>query len=472
MSERKNEIKKFAGFSIASVVNLFIGIISVPITTRLLIPEQFGIAALYTTASEILFLFISFSSFASFERFYVEVDDKRKLLIHALFLPSILSIIIGILILFFGDKLSLLLFGKVNYQLTLLLFFTIGLRIFTEMSTTIIRMNSQAFLHSSALIFRRLAMLIATVSLLYFYKRNYSSVIIGSALTEILHAVFLFFFTRRYWNWRISDKLDCHLLNKLFHYALPLVPATMLTWIYNAIDKIVLRFLGDYNDIGLYSGAFKIVTILNILNLGIAHYWRSASLLWYRASEEKLKVRKVSEPIIFLTALSAVLLVMGKDLIILFLAKEYAASASLLPFLILTPVFGIFGLLTQVGLVYKKKTNIIFYISVVAALSNLLLSVILVKMYGIIGCAIATGFSSLLQFTLAGIVCSIIAYNYISLRTVLTVFVILITVVSTLFPGKLYLPAGAFSIVLLFFINTFTLKVIALEVTALARKLF
>lgn len=470
MSERKNEIKKFAEFSIASVVNLFIGIISVPITTRLLIPEQFGIATFYTTASEILFLFISFSSSASFERFYVEIHDKCKLLIHTLFLPSILSIITGIFILFFGEKLSLLLFGKVNYQLILLLFFTIGLRIFTEISTTIIRMNTQAFLHSSALIFRRAVMLIATVSLLYFYKRNYSSVIIGSALTEILHAVFLFLFTRRYW--RISVKLDYHLLNKLFHYALPLVPATMLTWIYNATDKIVLRFFGDYNDIGLYSGAFKIVTILNILSLGIAHYWRPASLLWYRDSEEKLKVRKVSEPIIFLSALSAVLLVMGKDLIILFLAKEYEASASLLPFLILTPVFGIFGLLTQVGLIYKKKTNIIFYISIVSTLSNFLLSIILVKIYGIIGCSIATGFSSLLQFILAGIACSIIAYNYISLRTVLTVFVILITVVSTLFPGKLYLPAGAFSIVLLFFINTFTLKVIALEVTALARKLF
>ena len=217
----------------------------------------------------------------------------------------------------------------------------------------------------------------ATVSLLYFYKRNYFSVIIGSALTEVLHAVFLCFLTKKYL--KLFEKLDYHLINKLFRYALPLVPATMLTWIYSATDKAVLRFLGDYNDIGLYSGAFKIVTIINTLCLDVTHYWRPASLHWYHDNKERIKVRKIGEAIIFLAVLSAILLVMSKDSIIQLLGNEYASSASFLPFLILTPIFGIFGLLAQVGLIYQKNTKVILYISVIAALFNLVFSVMLVK---------------------------------------------------------------------------------------------
>ena len=314
MSEKSDEIKKAAGFFIAPLINLLIGFTSVPITTRLLIPEQFGIAAFYTTVSEILFLFISFSAPAAFERFYIEIYDKRKLLRNVLFGPFVLFITTALVVSFFIKPLSLLLFGELNTKLILLLLFTTGLRVFTEILTAVIRMNSQAVLHSVTIVFRRFTMLCATISLLYFYKRNYFSVIIGSALTEVLHAVFLLFLTQKHL--KIFERLDYYLISKLFRYALPLVPAAMLTWIYSATDKAVLRFLGDYSDIGLYSGAFKIVTVLNILCLGVSHYWRPASLYWYRDNEEKTKVRKVGEAIIFLAALSAIALVMGKDFVI------------------------------------------------------------------------------------------------------------------------------------------------------------
>ena len=49
MSEKIKEAKSFLGFSIGPVVNLIIGLISVPITTRLLLPTQFGIATFYST---------------------------------------------------------------------------------------------------------------------------------------------------------------------------------------------------------------------------------------------------------------------------------------------------------------------------------------------------------------------------------------------------------------------------------------
>ena len=470
LSEKSSEIKKAAGFFIAPFINLLIGFISAPITTRLLIPEQFGIAAFYTTVSEILFLFISFSSPAAFERFYVEIYDTRKLLRHVLFCPFVIFITTALIISFFIERLSLLIFGQLNIKLILLLLFTTGLRVFTEISTTVIRMDNQPALHSATIIFRRFTMLCATVSLLYFYKRNYFSIIIGSALTEVLHAVFLCFLTKKYL--KFFEKLDYHLINKLFRYSLPLVPATMLTWIYSATDKAVLRSLGNYNDIGLYSGAFKIVTIINILCLGVTHYWRPASLHWYHDNKERIKVRKIGEAIIFLAALSAILLVMSKDFIIQLLGNEYASSASFLPFLILTPIFGIFGLLSQVGLIYQKNTKVILYISVIAALFNLVLSVTLVKRYGIIGCSIATGLSSLLQFILAGIICRIISYNYVSFRIIYAAVLLVITVFLTLFPGKIYILAGALSLLLLFIANSANCRLIALETASLVRKLF
>ena len=48
---KSNLIKKFLSFSIGGYINIFIGLLTVPITTRLLSPEQYGISSLIRTQS-------------------------------------------------------------------------------------------------------------------------------------------------------------------------------------------------------------------------------------------------------------------------------------------------------------------------------------------------------------------------------------------------------------------------------------
>ena len=59
--EKSNLIKKFLSFSIGGYINLIIGFFIIPITTRMLSPEQYGVYSLLNVISQILVILCSLS---------------------------------------------------------------------------------------------------------------------------------------------------------------------------------------------------------------------------------------------------------------------------------------------------------------------------------------------------------------------------------------------------------------------------
>ena len=72
---KNNLIKKFLSFSIGGYVNALIGLLTVPIVTRMLSPEQYGIASLISIIVEMLVVFCSLALDQSFVRFFYEVEE-------------------------------------------------------------------------------------------------------------------------------------------------------------------------------------------------------------------------------------------------------------------------------------------------------------------------------------------------------------------------------------------------------------
>ena len=63
---KNNIIKKFLSFSIGGYINALIGLLTVPIVTRMLSPEQYGIASLISIIVEMLVVFCSLALDQSF----------------------------------------------------------------------------------------------------------------------------------------------------------------------------------------------------------------------------------------------------------------------------------------------------------------------------------------------------------------------------------------------------------------------
>jgi len=108
----KHILKKFLSFSIGNYLNIIIGITLIPIVTRILSPDKFGVVSMFILAVNILNIIVCFGNDQSFSRFYYEEvkENKPKLLLQCLKLPSVIFIILSFVILFFSEEISLFLF--------------------------------------------------------------------------------------------------------------------------------------------------------------------------------------------------------------------------------------------------------------------------------------------------------------------------------------------------------------------------
>ena len=110
MSNRRI-FKNFLSFSVGNWVNIIIGIIAIPLVTRILSPEEYGRVSMFILAVNIGLIIVNLGIDQSFVRFYYEEDknNKSKLLLQCLKLPVIVFIIISFVIFLFQRNISRLL---------------------------------------------------------------------------------------------------------------------------------------------------------------------------------------------------------------------------------------------------------------------------------------------------------------------------------------------------------------------------
>ena len=112
--EKNNLIKKFLSFSIGGYINILIGFFIVPITTRMLSPEQYGVSSLIDVIVQILVIATSLSMEQGFVRFFFEEEEENrgKLLYTSLVPFFILGALAFLLIFIFRKDISIFIVGK------------------------------------------------------------------------------------------------------------------------------------------------------------------------------------------------------------------------------------------------------------------------------------------------------------------------------------------------------------------------
>ncbi len=436
MNEKLYEIKKFLGFSLGPFINFIIGFISVPITTRILAPDQFGKATFYSTVTEIAYLLLTLSLYNGFSRFYIEETDKKKLLRNSILIPVILWAIITLSININRNYFSQIIFGTDDSFFILLMSAQLFFQIIVTFSTEIIRMENKALLFSTIKVVRRLTLFFLTISILLIFEKSFKAIILSSVITEFLQAIYLLLITRK--KWSLYGEIDKDILKKVLKYSLPLLSANLISLAYGATDKLVLRSLNDFNGIGLYSGASKIVNVVSIFSSSIKNYWMPAVLKWHKEGNERPRIIKSSQIISFFMVTLVFLLILFRKVIILFLGSRYSESMQFLPFLLCVPVLSIISFLAGVGIYIEKKTQYILYINIISFATNLGLNILLISHIGIIGCAIATAIASTVQFIMYVIMSQKANYNLFTKYHFASVTLVLISAFFSLLPIQIH----------------------------------
>lgn len=399
-----NLFKKFLSFSYGSIIGLGIGFFTTLVTTRILTPEDFGKASMFSLALGVIMIFVILGTDQSFIRFFYEEQEEKRgaLLYNSIKLPIILAILIGAVILIFHEKLSLFLFGEQNLNIIILLVVGILTQLVFRYALLVIRMQQKGNLFSVIEITNRTLQLLLLVFAYLIIGQDYKIVVYSTVITFIILVVLTILLGNQFWSPKnLFVKNLKHSKIEIVKYGFPLGFTVLITWLFQSFDKIALRQWSTFEELGLYTAAFKIVALLTVVQASFSTFWTSVCYEKFEESpEDRDFFARISKLVSLGMFIIAIITIMFKDLIIMVLGTNYAGASSILPFLVFIPLMYTISETTVIGINFYKKTKWHILIAGLSCVINIFGNWILVPTLGGLGAAISTAFSYILFFTL------------------------------------------------------------------------
>jgi O-antigen/teichoic acid export membrane protein len=449
----KTFLKRLAGFSIGPIVGAFIGFILVPIQTWLIDPSQLGKAAMYTMAFSLTSLFLNLGIDQAYVREYNAEKNKKNLFWNSFLIPFVFSIITAVIYLIFYEQISFLLFESTEKYIMQILAFSLPFSVIFRFNTLIIRMEEKARLYSLVQIVQKLINLVLLIIILLFFNRNFKGIIQAQFFSIVSIGIITTFIN--YNTWLYKFKIDKKLIKKITFYGLPLIPTSIMMWVLNSMDKIALRTWADFESIGLYSAAFKIVSVIVIVQTAFSTFWAPTSYRWYENNVEIRKFEMVGNKLNSLLTLLFAFIVLFKDQIILILSPDYRNAAIIVPFLMFYPVMYTLSETTRVGINFTRKTYYNILVAGVAGGVNVLGNFLLVPRYGALGASISTGISYILFFWLRTILSNILWKKLNFTRHLISIGLMFIMAILSVVYNNFYIDLIMFGIIFVYHFKEF-----------------
>jgi len=404
LTEMTEDIKKLlkhsATYGTGIVLGKLVGFIMLPIYTRLLTPEDYGVYHLLVFTTSIISMIIGVGISHAVLRFYYQYEnqkDRNEVISTALFSNIFIFSFFFIFLFQLSPFFSNLVLDDRNYTFFFkLIFFNLLLSAGYEVPLAFIRAQQK----STKFVTLSLISLILHLSLnIYFVvilKKGVLGILYSNIIASVLTSMYLSFDTFK----QIRFHFSICKAKELFKYGAPLIISNIGGFILTFSDRYFLKFYGTLADVGIYSLGYKFGMLMSILILN------PFNQIWSAQMFEVAKKHNSSEIYskVF-TYFSLVLVVFGlfislftKDIIRLMANPTFWDAYKVVPVIVLAYVIYGFFILSVVGILVSKRTGLIAYITVVACCANLLSNYLLIPRFAMMGAAWATVISFLIRF--------------------------------------------------------------------------
>ncbi len=395
----KNFLKDSAIYSIGRFISLACGFLTIPIITKALSPDLYGLFDLLSLCLILLNLCVALQISQAIARFIGDVKDKQEkqeFVSTAFFFSIVMYLACGLIIFFNDEKISILLFGNDTYGNLILTvipwLFLSGL--FTFISNQFRWENKpkeQVILQSLQgillLIFVYLFLIYGNptiLNLIYAYLISlFITVIVGLIFIHI-HKIITLTFSK--------EKLETMIL-----FSIPLVPAGLSVFAQNYIDRIMISQILDLKDLGIYSLAFKIASLLGLIT---GTFQLSIVPLIYKNHKNEAAPREFGDLarlyLFFILSITVAISGFISEIFHLFIGVEFHEAIGLVPLLLIAIGLQSFYIFAP-GLSIANKTKYIAYISILGMIINVSLNYLFIKQWGIYGVASATIISAIVM---------------------------------------------------------------------------
>lgn len=243
--------------------------------------------------------------------------------------------------------------------------------------------------------FRNSIIQILSIIFMFLFVKSESDVYIYVAITviaNIFNSIISFLYSRKYCNLKVV--INRKILKRI-KPVLILFSTKIAITLYVNIDLTIIGFTMTNWDVGIYSVATKIYTIVkNILNAIIMVVL--PRLAYYKGNDKsddykKLLFRLMDEEIILIIPAIFGLIFLSTNIILLISGVNYIEASPVLKILSLAIIFSSLAIVIDQGiLIIFNDEKYLLKMTVISAVVNVLLNIILIPSYGIIAAAWTT----------------------------------------------------------------------------------
>jgi O-antigen/teichoic acid export membrane protein len=390
-------VKKILSFSLATWVGAAIAFVVTPIITRIFLPDEFGRINLFITYLAVIESLALIGMSQGYLRFYYELPkgySKNNLFKFCLLFALVITVLVCVGILLFGDLFSQLISGENGPVVPLCLCFSTMTYVFLTLSSAKFRVQRNARGFNIQEILGSIAVK-ASYLLAAFWGATYSAAIICITVSNILLTLVFLVAQRKALLERLP-RVSRTELWPIIRYSLPTVPALMISFITSSVPLYFLSVYCDFNTVGIFAAALSLVVIVRLIRAGFSVFW--PPYVFENHERNAAGIRKVHLIFSVGVVLFALLVLLFRDPLYLILGEDYRASASFFAFMLANPILYTISETTGLGINIAKKSELSIIVSVVALILCVLACWMLIPPFKTLGAALAMAISALGQY--------------------------------------------------------------------------
>ena len=395
-------------YLIGNFFNKGFAFLTIPIFTRLLSTTDYGIINTYSSWAGILSMIVGFAMHMSIRNAFVDYKDDTESYLSTIIKFTLLSSL-GFMLIFY----AVVKIFKINISLSL-----VFICLFHSVASSIIEDVSCYFMMKYNYIKRTILMIlpnlisvcVAIFLISYILKKDlYLGKIIPEALTIIIFAIILSIcYTKKGFNTTY--------INHALKISVPLILHGAALNILSNSDRIMITWLADASQSGIYSLSYSLGMITYAITLSIDGIW----IPWFTNKMKEKSYDEINyitkDYIKLITYIMCGLIIVSPEILKILASKSYWEGIKLIPIIIVANflffAYNIYSNLEH----YYKKSNQITALTILAAVLNLVLNYIFIPKFGYVAAAFTTAISYFVIFILHSIYSKTLNSNVFSIK--------------------------------------------------------
>ena len=395
-------------YLIGNFFNKGLAFLTIPIFTRLLSTTDYGIINTYSSWAGILSMIVGFAMHMSIRNAFVDYKDDTESYLSTIIKFTLLSSL-GFMLIFY----AVVKIFRINISLSL-----VFICLFHSVASSIIEDVSCYFMMKYNYIKRTILMIlpnlisvcVAIFLISYILKKDlYLGKIIPEALTIIIFAIILSVcYTKKGFNTAY--------IKHALKISLPLILHGAALNILSNSDRIMITWLADASQSGIYSLSYSLGMITYAITLSIDGIW----IPWFTNKMKEKSYDEINyitkDYIKLITYIMCGLIIVSPEILKILASKSYWEGIKLMPIIIVANflffAYNIYSNLEH----YYKKSNQITALTILAAVLNLVLNYIFIPKFGYVAAAFTTAISYFVIFILHSIYSKTLNSNVFSIK--------------------------------------------------------